>query len=114
MLAGSTSAQQRAAGPHQRRDLRIRTDSPIIDFLHLAAQLWDSGRSGDVVDLLAWSGHGDSPGFWDLARVLSELLPEGERERTMYQSLTTSQERLSRQAANQATRVFTQGEMFTP
>ncbi|MCY4424447.1 MAG: DUF1156 domain-containing protein [Acidimicrobiaceae bacterium] len=100
-------------GPHQRRDLRIRADSPIIDFLHLAAQLWDSGRSADVVDLLAWSGHGDAPGFWDLARVLSELLPEGERERTMYQSLTTSQERLSREAARQATRVFAQGEMFT-
>ena len=100
-------------GPHQRRDMRIRADSPIIDFLHLAAQLWDSGRSADVVDLLAWSGHGDAPGFWDLARVLSELLPEGERERTMYQSLTTSQERLSREAASQATRVFAQGEMFT-
>ena len=100
-------------GPHQRRELRIRPDSPVIDFLHLAAQLWDSGRSGDVVDLLAWSGHGDAPGFWDLARVLSELLPEGERERTMYQSLTTSQERLSRQAADQANRVFAQGEMFT-
>ena len=100
-------------GPHQRRDLQIRPDSPIIDFLHLAAQLWDSGRSADVVDLLAWSGHGDAPGFWDLARVLSELLPEGERERTMYQLLTTSQERLSRQAAAQADRVFAQGEMFT-
>ena len=100
-------------GPHQRRDLRIRPDSPVIDFLHLAAQLWDAGRSSDVVDLLAWSSHGDAPGFWDLARVLSELLPEGERERTMYQSLTTSQERLSRQAAEQANRVFTQGEMFT-
>lgn len=100
-------------GPHQRRELRIRADSPIIDFLHLAAQLWDAGRSADVVDLLAWSGHGDAPGFWDLARVLSELLPDGERERTMYQSLTTSQERLSRQAAAQESRVFTQGEMFT-
>ena len=31
----------------------------------------------------------------------------------MYQSLTTSQERLSRQAADQANRVFAQGEMFT-
>ena len=100
-------------GPHQRRDLRIRPDSSVIDLLHLAAQLWDAGRSADVVDLLAWSGHGDSPGFWDLARVLSELLPEGERERTMYQSLTTSQDRLSRQAAAQASRVFAQGEMFT-
>ena len=100
-------------GPHQRRGLQIRADSPIIDFLHLAAQLWDAGRSADVVDLLAWSGHGDAPGFWDLARVLSELLPEGERERTMYQSLTTSQERLSRQAAAQESREFAQSEMFT-
>ncbi len=100
-------------GPHERRDLRIRPDSPVIDFLHLAAQLWDAGRSADVVDLLAWSGHGDSHGFWGLARVLGELLPEGERERTMYQSLTTSQDRLSRQAAAQTSRVFTQGDLFT-
>ena len=83
------------------------------------SSIWrpDSGTPGDqatFVDLLAWSGHGDAPGFWDLARVLSELLPEGERERTMYKSLTTSQERLSREAASQANRVFTQGEMFTP
>ena len=54
-----------------------------------------------------------NPGFWDLARVLGELLPDGERERTMYQSLTTSQEHVTRQAKAQAAETATQGEMFT-
>lgn len=86
-------------GPHQRRDLRIRPDSPIIDILHRAAQFWDAGRPAEVVALLAESGYSDAAGFWDLARVLGALLPDGDRERTMYQSLTTSQEHLSRRAA---------------
>ena len=100
-------------GPHQRRDIRVVPDAPIIDLLHIAAQLWDAGRPADVVDLLAASGYGDAPGFWDLARVLSELLPEGDRERTMYQSLTTSQERLTLQATAQADKAAAQGELFT-
>jgi len=89
-------------GPHQRMDLRIRPDSPIIDVLHRAAQLWDTGQPAEVVALLAESGYGDAAGFWDLARVLGALLPEGDRERTMYQQLTTSQEHLSRRAAQQS------------
>ena len=99
-------------GPHQRRNLRIRPDSAVIDVLHRAAQLWDAGRPVDVVELLASSRYGDAPGFWDLARVLGELLPEGDRERTMYQSLTTSQEHLSRKAATHPAGGFEQRAMF--
>jgi adenine-specific DNA methylase len=100
-------------GPHQRRGLRIRPDSPIIDVLHRAAQLWDAGRPADVIELLATSGYSDAPGFWDLARVLGELLPEGERERTMYQSLTTSQEHLSRRAAQHSAGAFEEMALFS-
>ena len=100
-------------GPHQRRNLRVRPDSPTIDYLHLAAQLWDDARPTDVVDLLATSGYGTEPGFWDLARVLGELLPDGERERTMYQSLTTSQDHVTRQAEARSPDDATQGELFT-
>ena len=99
-------------GPHQRRDLRIRPDSPIIDVLQRAAQLWDAGRPTDVVELLSTSGYGDAPGFWDLARVLGALLPEDERERTMYQSLTTSQEHLSRRAAQHSGGTFEEMALF--
>lgn len=99
-------------GPHQRRSLRIRPDSPIIDLLHRAAQLWDTGRPADVVALLAESGYGDAAGFWDLARVLGALLPEGDRERTMYQSLTTSQEHLSRRAAQHSGGAFEEMVLF--
>ena len=99
-------------GPHQRRDLKVRADSPVIDYLHLAARLWDAARPADVVELLGSSGYGTEPGFWDLARVLGELLPDGERERTMYQSLTTSQEHVTRQAKAHAGDTAAQGELF--
>ncbi len=99
-------------GPHQRRDLRMRADSPIIDVLHRAAQLWDTGRPADVVALLAESGYSDAAGFWDLARVLGALLPDGDRERTMYQSLATSQEHLSRRAAQHSGGAFEEMVLF--
>jgi putative DNA methylase len=82
-------------GPDKRKDISLRPDSPMIDVLHLLAQLWERGSVNEVVELLAASGYGDEPGFWDTAKTLSELLPEGDRERTMLQALATSQERLS-------------------
>jgi adenine-specific DNA methylase len=82
-------------GPHQRREIRLRTDSPMIDVLHVLAQLWERGSTNEVVELLATTGYGSEPGFWDTAKTLSELLPEGDRERTMLQALATSQERLT-------------------
>lgn len=86
-------------GPHQRPGIQLRPDSPLIDVLHVAAQLWEAGRANEVVDVLAASGYGGTPGFWDVAHALAEVLPEGDRERTMYQALATSQQRLADAAA---------------
>lgn len=88
-------------GPHERPDVRLRPDSPLIDVLHVASQLWDAGRANEVIEVLAASGCGTMPGFWDVARALAEVLPEGQRERTMYQALATSQQRLAEAAAKQ-------------
>lgn len=88
-------------GPHERKDIKLTPGSPVIDVLHVAARLWEAGRTKEVVEVLAASRYADSSGFWDIARTLAELLPEGEKERTMYQALTTSQERLTTEAAKQ-------------
>jgi putative DNA methylase len=82
-------------GPQERKDIALRTDSPVIDVLHVLAQLWERGRIKEVVEVLAATGFGSEPGFWDTAKTLGELLPEGDRERTMLQALATSQERLT-------------------
>jgi hypothetical protein len=42
---------------------------------------------------------GASTAFWSLARALGEVLPEGNRERTMLLGLTGNQDALSRAAA---------------
>lgn len=101
-------------GPHQRKKIRLRPDSPVVDVLHVVAQLWETGRTNEVVEVLAASGYGDAAGFWDIARTVAELLPEGDRERTMYQALTTSQERLSADAARHVSVPIEELTLFNP
>ena len=44
-------------------------------------------------------GMGVEPSFWAIARVLAEILPEGEKERTMLLGLTGNRDALSQAAA---------------
>ncbi len=81
-------------GPHERRDLELRADSPMVDVLHRLSQLWDVGQPNEVVELLAASGYADEPVFWAMAKAISQIVPDGDRERTMLQAFLTSQERL--------------------
>lgn len=82
-------------GPHQRKDLKLLAVPRLIDVLHLACQLWDAGRRQETTELLGATGFGTEPGFWATARALAEILPEGDRERTMLQGFTANQERLA-------------------
>jgi hypothetical protein len=70
--------------------------------LHAACNLWDSGRRKDLEQILADTGMGSSTAFWSLARALAEVLPEGNRERTMLLGLTGNMDALSSAAAKAA------------
>jgi hypothetical protein len=48
---------------------------------------------------------GTEPTFWSTARVLAEVLPEGDKERTMLLGLTGSRDALSEAAAKSTTSV---------
>jgi adenine-specific DNA methylase len=82
-------------GPHQRKDVKVGAVPRLIDVLHLACQLWDTGRRQETTELLGATGFGTEPGFWATARALAEILPDGDRERTMLQGFTASQDRLA-------------------
>ena len=45
--------------------------------------------------MLGETGMGASSAFWSLARALAEVLPDGNRERTLLLGLTGNQENLS-------------------
>lgn len=86
-------------GPQDRRIVRLNTAPALIDVLHLACQLWDAGRRRELEELLGATGMGEQHGFWAMARALAQILPDGNRERTMLLGLTSNQEPLSAAAA---------------
>jgi putative DNA methylase len=89
-------------GPEERKGLKIGASPLMIDILHLACTLWDSGRRRELEQLLGDTGMGTSTAFWSLARALGEVLPEGNRERTMLLGLTGNQDSLASAAAKMA------------
>ena len=86
-------------GPHERRGLKLSPAPPLVDVLHLACQLWDAGRRRELEELLGATGMGVEPGFWSMARALGEILPSGDRERTMLLGLTGNRDALTEAAA---------------
>ena len=56
-------------GPHQRKDIKLGVIPRLVDVLHLACQLWDTGRRQEATELLGATGFGNEPGFWATARA---------------------------------------------
>jgi putative DNA methylase len=86
-------------GPHERKDLKVGASPSLVDVLHLACQLWDASRRRELEELLGATGMGVEPGFWATARALAEVLPDGNRERTMLLGLTGNRDALTEAAA---------------
>jgi adenine-specific DNA methylase len=89
-------------GPEDRRGIKLSESPPLIDVLHLACQLWDAGRRRELEAALGATGMGAEPGFWSMARALAEVLPDGDRERTMLLGLTGNRDALAQAAARTA------------
>jgi putative DNA methylase len=98
-LAEKVGSDFALRGPEERKGLKIGTGALMIDVLHVTCSLWDSGRRRELEQLLGDTGMGASTAFWSLARALGEVLPDGNRERTMLLGLTGNQEALASAAA---------------
>jgi adenine-specific DNA methylase len=90
-------------GPQDRNGIKLSASPPLIDVLHLACQLWDAGRRRELERVLGATGMGAEPGFWSMARAVAEVLPDGDRERTMLLGLTGNREALAQAAARTVT-----------
>ncbi len=62
----------------------------MIDVLHRAAVYWEQGESAALKEFLKETGMGENPAFWQAAQALSEVLPEGDKEKQMLQGLLYS------------------------
>jgi putative DNA methylase len=90
-------------GPQDRKGIKLSASPPLIDVLHLACQLWDAGRRRELEGVLGATGMAGEPGFWSMARTLAEILPDGDKERTMLLGLTGNRDALAQAAARAVT-----------
>jgi putative DNA methylase len=112
-FALQTGANFALLGPHERKGLKLSPSPPLVDVLHLACQLWDAGRRRELEELLGATGMGVEPVFWAAARALAEIVPDGNRERTMLLGLTGNRDALS-QAAARSTASVEELTLFSP
>lgn len=103
-------------GPQDRKGLKLTSTAPLIDVLHMACQLWDAGRRRELEAVLGATGAGMEPGFWAMAGALAQILPDGDRERTMLLGLTGNRDALAEAAAKSgsAFEELTLFDTFTP
>lgn len=101
-LVDKSGSNFKLRGPDERKGMKLAEGNPeVIDVLHRACQLWDAGRRKELEALLADTGMVNEASFWALARALAEVLPEGDRERTMLLGLTGNQDALAQAAVSE-------------
>jgi len=76
------------------------TPASLIDVLHRLCVFREKNDADGMGQFLARSGHGMNPALWVLAQAMSEILPDGDKEKQLMQGLLNQKERLE-QAAEQ-------------
>ena len=66
--------------------LRERGRRSLIEAIQLAAALWEADQISRLREWLA-EGYANRPAFWLTAQAISEMLPDGDRERRVLQGL---------------------------
>jgi len=57
----------------------------MVDALHKALFYWEKGQKGKLAELLDESGYGRKEAFWQVAQAISEVLPQGDKEKQLLQ-----------------------------
>ncbi|RLG41128.1 MAG: DNA methylase, partial [Thermoproteota archaeon] len=86
----------RVLGPLERaRDpgfMKRRRITSMIDALHYALILWSKGRREKIKEFLEETGYLGNEMFWRTAQAISEVLPEGDKEKQLIQGFLYGRE----------------------
>jgi len=74
------------------------TPASMIDVLHRLCAFREKGDNEGMARFLARSGHAENPALWLVAQAISEILPEGDKEKQLMQGLFNQHEALERAA----------------
>jgi len=75
----------RVLGPKDRVFSRKEKLSTMIDALHQAVVLWEKGDRKKLQEMLEEAGYLRSEVFWQVAQAISDVLPEGDKEKQLIQ-----------------------------
>jgi len=93
------------AKPDERNPDEVAKRQPmsLIDALHKSCLLWKADKRKQLEKFLTESGFADDPTFWETSQALSELLPDGDKEKQMIQGLLMKAPTISKEAGKQLT-----------
>ncbi len=69
-----------------------KTPASIIDVLHRLCALRDKADTSGMAQFLARSGHAKNNNLWAVAQAISEILPDGNKEKQLMQGLLNTNE----------------------
>lgn len=70
------------------------TPASIIDVLHRLCVFRDKNDTEGMTEFLARSGQGRNPSLWLVAQAVSEILPDGDKEKQLMQGLLNQRDQL--------------------
>jgi adenine-specific DNA methylase len=70
-----------------------------IDVLHRCCGYRDRGDTAGLAEFLGRSGHAKSEKLWTVAQAISEVLPDGDKEKQLLQGLLNQRERVEKDMA---------------
>jgi len=77
----------RVLGPKDRVLSGREKPNTMIDALHQAVLLWEKGDRKKLQEMLEEAGYLRNEVFWQTAQAISEVLPEGDKEKQLIQGL---------------------------
>lgn len=70
------------------------TSASLIDVLHRLCAFREKGDTQGMAQFLGQSGHANNPTLWLVAQAISEILPDGDKEKQLLQGLLNQREGL--------------------
>jgi len=71
----------------------------MIDVLHYAVILWERGEREKIKEILNETGYAGNEIFWQSAQAISEVLPQGDKEKQLLQGFLYGKEAYVKEAA---------------
>ncbi len=66
----------------------------LIDVLHRLCVFREKNDTDGMVQFLARSGQANNPALWLVAQAISEILPDGDKEKQLMQGLLNQKEKI--------------------